>query len=84
MAGRTDEARGILEAMKAAPEGVPPVALSAAHLACGELETAAEYTRLCMEQKDWHVLLMATDPLFEPFRDHALFRPHVEALRLPE
>jgi DNA-binding winged helix-turn-helix (wHTH) protein/tetratricopeptide (TPR) repeat protein len=84
LAGRTDEARGILEAMKAAPGGVPPVALSAAHLACGELETAAGYTRVCVEQKDWHVLLMATDPLFEPFRDHPLFRPYIEALKLPD
>ena len=73
MAGHTDEARDILEKLKGEP-AAGPFSLGVACLGCGQIADATQFFKDCVERRDWHVLLVRTDPLWDAYREHELYQ----------
>jgi serine/threonine-protein kinase len=70
VAGELDEARKVLARLE--NEGsAGPFSLGVAHLGCGQVAGATRFFRRCVERRDWHVLLVCSDPLFQRYREHA-------------
>jgi tetratricopeptide (TPR) repeat protein len=72
LAGHTDEAHEILEKLESEP-AAGPFSLAVACLGCGRIADATRFFDRCVERRDWHVLLVRSDPLFDQYREHELY-----------
>jgi hypothetical protein len=68
LAGNVEEARAILEELRGQRDP-PPFALALAYLGAGDSTAGLDLFERCLERRDWHVLLLAYDPLFAAFRE---------------
>ncbi len=82
LAGRTDEARAVLASLRSEP-GVGPFSLGLALLGCGEPEQAARQFETCIERRDWHILLLGADPIFDSYRKHESYGALAQRIGLP-
>lgn len=63
LAGREDEARKIFAHIEAAGDAAPPISRAIGYLALGKYDCAAAAFARCMDEKDWHILLLNAEPL---------------------
>ena len=75
LAGRTAEARVILEEMKQETAGryVPAPMLARIHLGLGEAELALDCLEKGLEERSYWMVFLKTDPLYDPIRSHPRF-----------
>jgi len=78
LAGRTQEARIILEEMKNDRTGryVTSPMIARVHLGLGEFETALDWLEKGLEERSYWMVFLKTDPVYDPIRSH----PRFEAL----
>lgn len=81
--GRTQQAEGILQAIVAQGEAAPPIARAAVYTGLKRYDEAADEFRRCLEDRDWHVLLLHADPLFAHARSHPEIAALLQELELP-
>ena len=84
MVGHTREAEGILAQMQAIGEGVPPIAPAVLHLALGQIDEARDAFTRCIAERDWHVLLLYSDPIMKTLVDGTGLHKLLDGLGLPE
>lgn len=77
LAGRADEAEEVLEKILAQGDGAPPIARAVVYTGLQRYDEAAiEFSR-CIENRDWHILLLFSDPMFAD----AAAQPQLRRLR---
>jgi TolB-like protein/Tfp pilus assembly protein PilF len=76
LAGRTQEARIILEEMKDNKTGryVASPMIARIHLGLGEFETALDWLKKGIEERSYWMVFLKTDPVYDPIRSHPRFR----------
>jgi serine/threonine-protein kinase len=81
LAGRTEEARIILEEMKSGKTGryVASPMIARIHLGLGEFETALDWLEKGLEERSYWMVFLKNDPIYDPIRSHVRF---VELLKL--
>ena len=69
-AGHHDAARAVLAELERLAEHnpVPPFAFALIHTGLDEHERALELLEQCLDAPTWHLLLVGSDPAFEPLR----------------
>ena len=85
LAGRTAEARQLLEELKTRGKTtyVPEWALAAIHLGLGELDQGLELFGRAVEERDLGVILfLKTYPGFDPLRSHPAFQALLRKMNL--
>jgi hypothetical protein len=84
MAGRTSDARAILQELLSARTGVfaPPVDLGALHVSLGEHDEAIRVLERGLEERDEEMMYMMVDPRYDPLRSHSKFQAILAALDL--
>lgn len=85
-AGRTAAARRVLRELLAARERGTPVAaidVAALHVGLGQPDEALTWLETAMADRDWQIVFLGTEPIFDPLRSDPRFRDllsSVEAL----
>lgn len=82
-AGRDAEAEQILAGMQQAGEGVPPIAPGMVHLSLGRVDEALAAFEQSVAARDWHVLLILSDPMLAECRELPELRAFLARLNLP-
>ena len=84
VAGRVDESRKILAAMKTFAERdfVPPYALASVHSRLGEKDAAFEALERGYQVRDRAMVYLNVNPRFDPLRDDPRFHDLVRRMRL--
>ena len=79
-AGRADEAREVLKAMRTAAQQryVPPYALALIHAGLGETDAAFEWLDRAYAAHDVHLIFLTVDPKWDPYRSHPRFTALLE------
>ena len=83
LTGHTSEAEDILAAVLAEGDGAPAIARAALYVGLGRLDDAVPEFQQCIEDRDWHVLLLHADPLFAQASEHPQLRALLKQLDLP-
>lgn len=83
LAGEPEPARQMLESMQSAEDDVPPFSLALLHLGLGDLGAALAAFEQCVENRDWHVLLLHSDPILSQFKTRPEFEELLASLDLP-
>jgi TolB-like protein/Flp pilus assembly protein TadD len=75
LAGRTKEARTILEEMKNDKTGryVASPMIARIHLGLGEFETALDWLEKGLEERSYWMVFLKNDPVYDPIRSHPRF-----------
>jgi TolB-like protein/Flp pilus assembly protein TadD len=75
LAGRTQEARIILEEMKHDNSGryVASPMIARIHLGLGEFETALDWLEKGLEERSYWMVFLKNDPVYDSIRSHARF-----------
>jgi serine/threonine-protein kinase len=74
-AGRGAQADSVLAAALAAPEGsVPAVVVATIHVGMGDTEEAIDWLEASLENREWQMIFLPHEPLFDPLRDKPRFR----------
>src|SRR5580700_5840957 len=75
LAGRTQEARTILEEMKNDKTGryVASPMIARIHLGLGEFETALDWLEKGLEERSYWMVFLKNDPVYDPIRSHPRF-----------
>jgi TolB-like protein/Flp pilus assembly protein TadD len=75
LAGRTKEARTILEKMKNDKTGryVASPMIARIHLGLGEFETALDWLEKGLEERSYWMVFLKNDPVYDPIRSHPRF-----------
>lgn len=75
LAGRTQEARIILEETKTDKTGryVASPMIARIHLGLGEFETALDWLEKGIEERSYWMVFLKTDPVYDPLRSHPRF-----------
>ncbi len=81
--GQTEAAEEILAGILAEGDRAPPVARAVVYFGLGRIDEAATAFEQCVEQRDWHVLLLHADPHFEEAAKHPKLRRLLDKLNLP-
>jgi TolB-like protein/Tfp pilus assembly protein PilF len=83
-AGRVDEARKILDAMrlKAAIDYVPPYAFASVHARLGEVDEAIAALENAFKARDRALVFVNVNPRFDPLRGDPRFQDLVRRMRL--
>ncbi|TMQ70209.1 MAG: tetratricopeptide repeat protein [Candidatus Eisenbacteria bacterium] len=83
-AGRDDEARAILEAMRvhARASYVPPYAFASVHARLGEIDAAFEALERAFRERDRAMVYVRVNPRFDPLRADRRFDDLVRRMRL--
>jgi tetratricopeptide (TPR) repeat protein len=83
-AGQKDEARAILEKLKAASTEryVSAFALAVAYLGLGEQEAAMEHLEKAREERSTRMVYLPIDPRFDPLRGQPRFEELVRSVQL--
>jgi tetratricopeptide (TPR) repeat protein len=68
VAGQRDEARKLLA--QVAKEGAPPIVLAFIHHGLGDDDRAMDLIEAAAAQRDWHVLLLGSEPSLTKLRAH--------------
>lgn len=83
LAGRTDEATAILDTILAQEDPAPPIARAVVYIGLRQYDEAAiEFSR-CITARDWHVLLLYSDPLFADAAKQPQLKQLLDQLDLP-
>jgi tetratricopeptide (TPR) repeat protein len=84
LAGRTAEARRLLEELRArAARGyASPIWSALAHLGLGEIDTAFEWLERAFTERDGSLILVAASPEFDPLRSDPRFGKLLERMGL--
>ena len=82
-AGRIDEAEGILANILAQGDDAPPIARAALYTGLQRYDEAAVEFSRCIEIRDWHVLLLFSDPMFADAAEQPQLRQLRAKLNLP-
>ena len=74
-AGRADEAREVLNAMRMAAQQryVPPYAIALIHAGLGETDAMFEWLDRAHAAHDVHLIFLTADPKWDPYRSHPRF-----------
>lgn len=64
LAGRIGEAEKVLESILAQGDAAPAIARATAYLGLQRYDEAAAEFSQCVADRDWHILLLYSDPLF--------------------
>jgi serine/threonine protein kinase/tetratricopeptide (TPR) repeat protein len=83
-AGRTDEARTILAAMKTPREGtyMPPYAIASVHALLGETDAAIQALQEAFERRDRAMMFLKVNPRLDSLRGDPRFRELLRKMRL--
>jgi tetratricopeptide (TPR) repeat protein len=83
-AGRVDEARKIVDAMrlKAAIDYVPPYAFASVHARLGEVDEAIAALENAFKARDRALVFVNVNPRFDPLRGDPRFQDLVRRMRL--
>jgi tetratricopeptide (TPR) repeat protein len=75
LAGRTQEARVILEEMKNDRTGryVASPMIARIYLGLGEFETALDWLEKGLEERSFWMVFLKIDPIYDPIRSHPRF-----------
>ena len=75
LAGRTQEARTILQEMKNDKTGryVASPMIARIHLGLGEFETALDWLEKGLEERSYWMVFLKNDPVYDPIRSHPRF-----------
>ncbi len=84
MAGRTEEAEEILENILAQGDDAPPIARAVVYTGLQRYDEAATEFSRCIEDRDWHVLLLFSDPMFAEAAEQPQLRRLRDQLDLPQ
>ena len=82
VAGRRSEALAALHELEARP-GTPPFLLAIVLLGLGEEERALDFFERAASDRDWHVLLLRSEPMFRRLRPHPRTSRLLAQLQLP-
>jgi TolB-like protein/tetratricopeptide (TPR) repeat protein len=75
LAGRTEEARIILEETKSGKTGrhVASPMVARIHVGLGEFETALDWLQKGLEERSYWMVFLKVDPVYDPIRSHPRF-----------
>jgi pentatricopeptide repeat protein len=75
LAGRTEEARKILEEMKSDKSGryVASPMIARIHLGLGETEEALDWLEKGIDERSYWIVFLKMDPVYDPIREHPRF-----------
>jgi TolB-like protein/DNA-binding winged helix-turn-helix (wHTH) protein/Tfp pilus assembly protein PilF len=84
-AGRPREARAMLDELRriAKPRDPAPIRLAMIHIGLGETDRAFEWLEKAFEARDWQMVLLNVEPLFDAVRSDQRFAALVERVGLP-
>jgi serine/threonine protein kinase/Tfp pilus assembly protein PilF len=85
MAGRTAEARQLLEELEArrGVTYVPPSSLRSVYLGLGEMDKGMEWMARGIEERDpIHVLALKSEPAYDPLRSHPVYQALLRKMNL--
>jgi tetratricopeptide (TPR) repeat protein len=84
-AGRPREARAMLDELRriSKPRDPAPIRLAVIHLGLGETDRAFEELEQAFEARDWQMVLLNVEPLFDGVRSDPRFAALVERVGLP-
>jgi tetratricopeptide (TPR) repeat protein len=84
-AGRPREARAMLDELRriAKPRDPAPIRLAMIHIGLGETDRAFEWLEKAFEARDWQMVLLNVEPLFDAVRSDPRFAALVERVGLP-
>jgi hypothetical protein len=84
-AGRQREARAMLDELRliSKPRDPAPIRLAMIHIGLGETDRAFEWLEKAFEARDWQMVLLNVEPLFDTVRPDPRFAALVERVGLP-
>ena len=71
LAGQEQAAREILAEIEAAGDAAPPIARALIYLVLGERDKTRQAFDDCVRMRDWHILLLQSEPLVAMAAEHA-------------
>ena len=83
-AGREEDGRALLEELVAARAGGSPVAafdIAAAWLGLGRIDRALAWLERSVEERDWQVVFLENEPVFDPLRTDPRFAALLDRVR---
>jgi TolB-like protein/DNA-binding winged helix-turn-helix (wHTH) protein/Tfp pilus assembly protein PilF len=84
-AGRPREARAMLDELRriAKPRDPASIRLAMIHIGLGETDRGFEWLEKAFEARDWQMVMLNVEPLFDPVRSDPRFAALVERVGLP-
>jgi tetratricopeptide (TPR) repeat protein len=82
-AGRADEAREVLNAMRTAAQQryIPPYAFALIYAGLGDTDAVFEWLDRAYAAHDVHLIFLTVDPKWDPYRSHPRFTALLERCR---
>jgi DNA-binding winged helix-turn-helix (wHTH) protein/tetratricopeptide (TPR) repeat protein len=84
LAGREQDAREILAAIEAAGNDAPPIARALIYLVLGERDKTSQAFDDCVRMRDWHILLLQSEPLVAMAAEYASSLDIIERYMSPD
>ncbi len=84
LAGRTDEAQAVLDAILAEGDRAPPIARAVVYAGMQRYDEAEADFAQCIADRDWHILILHADPLFAELATRPQFTRLLDPLDLPQ
>lgn len=82
--GRVAEAHRLLGELEREDGHVQGVIMSVPHIALGNTEEALEWLERGLAERNWQMIFVETDPVFDPLRAHPRFIKLIENIGPPE